>query len=36
MHEWKAFLSVGVGIVLAIVLDEITKYFTDSNYKPVK
>lgn len=36
MNEWRAFLSVGIGIVLAIVLDEITKYFTDTHYKPVK
>ncbi len=36
MHEWRAFLSVGVGIVLAIVIDEITKYFTDTHHKPVK
>lgn len=36
MHEWKAFFSVGVGIILAIVLDEVTKYFTDTHYKPVK
>ncbi len=36
MHEFRAFLSVGVGIVLAIVLDELTKYFTDTRYKPVK
>ncbi|MCX7774007.1 MAG: sodium/proton-translocating pyrophosphatase, partial [Clostridia bacterium] len=36
MHEWRAFLSVFVGILLAIVLDEITKYFTDTHYKPVK
>ncbi len=36
MHEWRAFLSVGVGIILAIVLDEITKYFTDTHYRPVK
>jgi len=36
MNEWRAFLSVGVGILLAIVLDEITKYFTDTHYKPVK
>lgn len=36
MHEWRAFLSVGVGIVLAIVLDEITKFFTDTHYRPVK
>ncbi|MBL4934655.1 sodium-translocating pyrophosphatase [Clostridium sp. YIM B02515] len=36
MNEWKAFFSVGVGIVLALVLDEITKYFTDTHYRPVK
>ncbi len=36
MHEWRAFLSVGAGIVLAIVLDEVTKYFTDTHYNPVK
>jgi K(+)-stimulated pyrophosphate-energized sodium pump len=36
MNEWRAFFSVGVGIVLAIVLDELTKYFTDTHYKPVK
>ncbi|HEX2985654.1 MAG TPA: sodium-translocating pyrophosphatase [Caproiciproducens sp.] len=36
MHEFRAFLSVGVGIVLAILLDEVTKYFTDTRYKPVK
>lgn len=36
MHEWRAFLSVGIGILLAVVLDEITKHFTDTHYKPVK
>jgi K(+)-stimulated pyrophosphate-energized sodium pump len=36
MHEFRAFLSVGVGIILAIVIDELTKYFTDTHYKPVK
>ena len=36
MHEWRAFLSVGVGILLAIALDELTKYFTDTHHKPVK
>ncbi len=36
MHEWRAFLSVFAGIVLAIVLDEVTKYFTDTHYRPVK
>ncbi|MCX6355365.1 MAG: sodium-translocating pyrophosphatase [Candidatus Aureabacteria bacterium] len=36
MHEWRAFLSVGVGIFLAIAIDEITKYFTHTHYAPVK
>ena len=36
MHEWRAFLSVGVGIALAIVIDEITKYFTHTQHPPVK
>jgi K(+)-stimulated pyrophosphate-energized sodium pump len=36
MREWRAFLSVGVGIVLAIVIDELTKYFTDTHHQPVK
>ena len=36
MNEWRAFLSVGVGIVLALIINELTKYFTDTRYKPVK
>ncbi|MGD0336734.1 MAG: sodium-translocating pyrophosphatase [Candidatus Omnitrophota bacterium] len=36
MHEWRAFLSVGVGIALAILIDEITKYFTHTQHAPVK
>ena len=36
LHDWRSFLSVVVGIALAIVLDEITKHFTDGNYHPVK
>ncbi len=36
MHEWRAFLSVGMGILLAIVIDEITKYFTHTHHSPVK
>jgi K(+)-stimulated pyrophosphate-energized sodium pump len=36
LHEWRSFLSVVVGIILAIVLDEITKHFTDGHYGPVK
>jgi len=36
MDEWRAFLSVGVGILLAIVIDELTKYFTHTAHAPVK
>ncbi|MFA6281319.1 MAG: sodium-translocating pyrophosphatase [Candidatus Omnitrophota bacterium] len=36
MNEWRAFFSVGVGILLAIVIDEITKYFTHTHHAPVK
>jgi len=36
LGEWRSFLSVVVGILLAVVLDEITKHFTDGNYHPVK
>lgn len=36
MHEWRAFLSVGVGIALAIAIDEVTKYFTHTHHSPVK
>jgi K(+)-stimulated pyrophosphate-energized sodium pump len=36
MHEWRAFFSVAVGILLAIVIDELTKYFTDTHHGPVK
>lgn len=36
MHEWRAFFSVGVGILLAIIIDEVTKYFTHTHHAPVK
>lgn len=36
MNEWRAFLSVAVGILLAIALDEVTKHFTDTKHRPVK
>jgi len=36
MHEMRAFFSVGVGILLAIVIDEVTKYFTHTEHPPVK
>ncbi|HEY5530468.1 MAG TPA: sodium/proton-translocating pyrophosphatase, partial [Candidatus Anoxymicrobiaceae bacterium] len=36
MHEWRAFFSVAVGILLAITIDELTRHFTDPNHKPVR
>ena len=36
MHEWRAFFSVAAGIVLAIGIDELTKYFTHTAHNPVK
>lgn len=36
LHDWRSFLSVVTGIILAISLDEITKHFTDGHYRPVK
>jgi K(+)-stimulated pyrophosphate-energized sodium pump len=36
MNEWRAFLSVGAGIILAIAIDELTKHFTDTHHAPVK
>jgi K(+)-stimulated pyrophosphate-energized sodium pump len=36
MDEWRAFLSVAVGILLAIAIDELTKYFTHTHHAPVK
>lgn len=36
MHKWRAFFSVGAGILLALAINEITKYFTDTRYRPVK
>jgi len=36
MNEWRAFLSVAVGILLAVALDEVTKHFTDTQRRPVK
>ena len=35
MHEWRAFLSVVVGLILAIIIDHLTGYFTDIVYRPV-
>jgi K(+)-stimulated pyrophosphate-energized sodium pump len=36
MHEWRAFLSVAVGLALAVAIDELTKYFTHTEHSPVK
>ncbi|WRP17170.1 sodium-translocating pyrophosphatase [Carboxydochorda subterranea] len=36
MHEWRAFASVVAGVILAIVIDELTRYFTDGRYAPVR
>ncbi|MGD0341029.1 MAG: sodium-translocating pyrophosphatase [Bacteroidales bacterium] len=36
LHDWHSFLSVVVGIFLAIALDEITKRFTDGKFHPVR
>jgi K(+)-stimulated pyrophosphate-energized sodium pump len=36
MGEWRAFLSVAVGIILAIVIDELTKLSTDTHHGAVK
>ncbi|MBN2198764.1 MAG: sodium-translocating pyrophosphatase [Candidatus Aminicenantes bacterium] len=36
MKEWRAFFSVAAGIVLAILIDEVTKYFTHTHHTPVK
>lgn len=36
MHEWRAFASVVAGVVLAIVIDELTRYFTDTRFGPVR
>ncbi|MCE5345061.1 MAG: sodium-translocating pyrophosphatase [Bacteroidales bacterium] len=36
LHDWRSFLSVVVGICLALALDEITKRFTDGKYRPVR
>ncbi|MFH1841096.1 MAG: sodium-translocating pyrophosphatase [Candidatus Shapirobacteria bacterium] len=36
MHEWRAFWSVIIGVVLAIVIDHLTGFFTDVIYAPVK
>jgi K(+)-stimulated pyrophosphate-energized sodium pump len=34
--DWRPFLATFAGIVLAIVLDKLTEYFTSTHYNPVK
>ena len=34
--DWRPFLAVFSGIVLAIVLDKLTEYFTSTHFGPVK
>jgi len=34
--EWRPLLSVTMGVLLAIVIDKVTEYFTDTHFKPVK
>lgn len=36
MNEWRAFGSVVIGVILAIVIDHITGYFTDYAHPPVR
>jgi len=36
MHEWRAFFSVAAGILLAVAIDELTKYYTHTAHAPVK
>jgi K(+)-stimulated pyrophosphate-energized sodium pump len=34
--EWRPLISVTIGVLLAIIIDKITEYFTDTHFKPVK
>jgi len=34
--DWRPFLATVAGIILAIVLDKVTEYFTSTHYQPVK
>ena len=34
--DWRPFLATLSGVVLAIVLDKLTEYFTSTHYSPVK
>jgi K(+)-stimulated pyrophosphate-energized sodium pump len=34
--DWKPFLATVSGVILAIVLDKVTEYFTSTHFSPVK
>ncbi len=34
--DWRPFLATVAGVILAIVLDKVTEYFTSTHYSPVK
>lgn len=36
LHEWRAFVSVVVGVGLTILTNWLTAYFTDARYRPVR
>jgi K(+)-stimulated pyrophosphate-energized sodium pump len=36
MHEWRAWASTTVGVLLAIVIDRLTEHFTGTENPPVK
>jgi K(+)-stimulated pyrophosphate-energized sodium pump len=33
--EWRPLISVSIGVLLAIVIDKVTEYFTGTHHKPV-
>lgn len=36
MHEWRSFAATLVGVVMVIVIDRLTEYFTDYEHQPVR
>jgi K(+)-stimulated pyrophosphate-energized sodium pump len=34
--EWRPLISVSIGVLLAIVIDKVTEYFTGTHHKPVE
>lgn len=36
MQDWRPFAATLSGVVLVILIDELTKYFTDTRFPPVK